>query len=70
MKGEAEDVEKAFGSPDTFNMPAGNTVWRLSNAISWVAGQAKDPERKLDLQKLAGSVLPAAGSRAEAAKAA
>jgi hypothetical protein len=34
--------------------------WRLSNAISWVAGQTDDPERKLDLQKIAGSVLPEA----------
>jgi hypothetical protein len=50
-------------------MPAGSTVWRLSNAISWVAGQTKDAERKLDLQKLAGSVLPTAG-KAETAKAA
>jgi hypothetical protein len=58
QKGEAEEVEKAFVSPDEYNMPAGNTIWRLSNAISWVAGQTNDPERKLDLQKIAGSVLP------------
>ena len=59
QKGDAEDVEKAFLSPDEYNMPAGNTVWRLSNAISWVANQVKDnSERKLELQKLAGAVLP------------
>ncbi len=59
QKGDAEDVEKAFVSSDTYNMPAGKTLWRLSNAISWVANQVQDnPERKLELQKLAGSVLP------------
>jgi hypothetical protein len=34
--------------------------WRLSNAISWIAGQTKDAERKLDLMKIAGDVLPKA----------
>ncbi len=59
QKGDAEDVEKAFVSSDTYNIPAGKTLWRLSNAISWVANQVQDnPERKLELQKLAGSVLP------------
>jgi hypothetical protein len=28
------------GEPDTVNMPTGNSMWRLSNAISWVAGKS------------------------------
>lgn len=56
-KGEQELVSEAFTSADVENMPAGNTAWRLSNAISWVAGtKIKDEERKLDLMKVAGKV--------------
>lgn len=60
QKGESEAALQAFESPDTYNLPAGNTNWRLSNAISWIAGQTKDSERKLDLMKIAGDVLPKA----------
>jgi hypothetical protein len=59
-KAEVDQVTSAFNSPDVEHMPAGNTVWRLSNAISWVAGQTEDAERKLDLMKAAGAVLPKA----------
>lgn len=58
-KGQVDRVRDAFRSADVVNMPAGNTVWRLSNAISWVAGQSSDVDEKLDLQEVAGSVLPA-----------
>lgn len=58
QKGESEAATQAFESPDTYNLPAGHTNWRLSNAISWIAGQTKDAERKLDLMKIAGEVLP------------
>jgi hypothetical protein len=60
LKAESEAVIEAYNSPDTLNLPAGNTTWRLSNAISWVAGNTGDPERKLELMKFAGEVLPAA----------
>ena len=60
QKGESEAAMQAFESPDTYYLPAGNTNWRLSNAISWIAGQTKDSERKLDLMKIAGEVLPKA----------
>ena len=58
QKGESEAATQAFDSPDIYNLPAGNSNWRLSNAISWIAGQTKDAERKLDLMKIAGEVLP------------
>ena len=32
-------------------------MWRLSNAISWVAGETEDAERKLEISKLAGQIL-------------
>ncbi len=60
QKGESEAAQQAFDSLDTYNLPAGNTNWRLSNAISWIAGQTKDTERKLNLMKIAGEVLPKA----------
>ena len=36
---------------------SGANAWRLSNAISWVSGQEKDGEKRLQLMKLAGRVL-------------
>jgi hypothetical protein len=63
QKGELDAAAQAFESQDTYNLPAGNTKWRLSNAISWIAGQTKDEERKLDLMKIAGEVLPSSALR-------
>lgn len=58
LKGELEAARKAFESDDVYNLPAGNSMWRVSNAISWLAGQ-KDVEadRKLELQRLAGQLV-------------
>ena len=57
QKHEADSVVEAYNSADTLNMRAGDTMWRLSNAISWVAGKTEDPERKLEISKLARQVL-------------
>jgi hypothetical protein len=57
QKHEADSVVEAYNSADTVNMLAGNSMWRLSNAISWVAGKTEDTERKLEISKLAGQVL-------------
>jgi len=59
-KGEVELIKNKFNSPDVEMLPPGNTSWRLSNAISWVAGNdIEDEERKNDLQKVAGQVIAA-----------
>ena len=50
-------VEDAFESEDVINLPAGKSVWRASNAISWIAGRTEDPDRKLELERIAGEVL-------------
>lgn len=55
--GLATQVSDAFSSADVEMMPPGQTRWRLSNAISWVAGQTPDTETKLDLMRAAGEVL-------------
>ncbi len=47
----------AFGSQDVVNLPPGNTAWRASNAISWIARHAEDPEQRLDLERAAGSLV-------------
>jgi len=39
QKHEADSVVKAYNSADTTNMPAGNSMWQLSNAIFWVGRQ-------------------------------
>ena len=63
QKHEADSVVEAYNSADTVNMPAGNSMWRLSNAISWVAGKTEDAERKLEISKVAGQILESSMSR-------
>jgi hypothetical protein len=56
-KDQVKAVVGAFESEDVINLPAGKTAWRASNAISWVARHTEDAERRLDLERLAGSVV-------------
>jgi hypothetical protein len=58
-KDDVNEVLGCFRSADVEMMPAGNTAWRASNAISFFAGQQTDEEKKHDLQKLAGRALTA-----------
>jgi len=55
--GAAQKVIDAYASADIEMIPAGANAWRLSNAISWVGGQEKDGEKRLELMKLAGRIL-------------
>jgi hypothetical protein len=57
LKEEFKNVRDAFDSDDVINLPAEKSIWRVSNAISWIAGKTEDPDRKLDLQRLAGAVI-------------
>jgi hypothetical protein len=56
-KGEGEAVIEKFNSADVELLPPGNTKWRMSNAISWLAGQTKDEHRQLEISKVAGLVI-------------
>ncbi len=58
LKSETDAVIEAYNSPDTYNLPTGNTMWRLSNAVSWIAGKTEDAERRLELMKVAGDMHP------------
>jgi hypothetical protein len=38
-------------------LPRGTTQARLSNAVSWFAKSAATPERRLELEEIAGQLL-------------
>jgi len=56
----AEATEAAYLSPDEIHMPAGNTVYRLSNAITWAAQSVENADVVYDAQRLAGEMVRAA----------
>jgi hypothetical protein len=57
-KDEKAQTIELYNSPDVVNMPAGNTAYRLSNAVSWFANSSKvTAGRKLELQQVAGDLL-------------
>lgn len=56
-KEEAAKAKEAFDGPDVLNLPAGNTAWRASNALSWIAKSIEDDERRLDVERAAGVLL-------------
>lgn len=58
-KAEQGKVKDAFEGPDTLMLPAGQTAWRFSNALSWVANSTESADRKLELQSLAGKFAAA-----------
>lgn len=56
-KTELEKVTDIFDGPDVVNVPEGKTQWRLSNAVSFFAqADGVAPERKLELQQVAGRI--------------
>jgi len=56
-KDELRRASESFAGPDVVNLPAGQTAWRASNALSWLARATDDSERRLDLERLAGTFL-------------
>jgi hypothetical protein len=67
LKEELKAARDAFDSEDVINLPAGKSIWRVSNAISWIAGKTEDQDRKLELQRLAGAVIHGKSEEAVAA---
>lgn len=64
-KGELDAAKTAFDSSDVVNLPAEKSLWRVSNAISWIAGQGdKATDRRLELQRIAGELLDGRADRA------
>jgi hypothetical protein len=56
-KGELTRARESFEGPDVINLPPGNTMWRVSNAVSWLAGSTEDTDRKLELERVAGELI-------------
>ncbi len=59
-KTETARVTELFNSPDVVNLPPGNTTWRLSNAVSYLAHEVEDMDRRMELERIAGKVAVAA----------
>lgn len=57
LKGEVEKVRELFTDGDVELLPRGTTQARLSNAVSWFAKSAATPERRLELEEIAGQLL-------------
>lgn len=57
-KHELEEANRLFDSDEVVNLPAGKSVWRASNVLSWIAGTTKDKDRQLELERLAGKAMP------------
>lgn len=56
-KPEAIEVAEKFASADIIELPPGQTTWRLSNAISWLAKNTADGRRRMELERVAGEAL-------------
>jgi hypothetical protein len=59
-KAEAKFAQDAFEGQDVMNLPEGKSLWRASNAISWLANHTEGDDRRLELERLAGSLVKAA----------
>lgn len=60
-KEELQKARDAFDGPDVVNLPAEPTKWRASNVLSLMAQfKGLAPERREDLERMAGSLLRAA----------
>lgn len=66
-KTEQKRVRELFTGPEVVMLPPEPTKWRLSNALSWMANEADDPMRKLELERLAGEAIGERGGAKEAA---
>jgi hypothetical protein len=57
LKGEVDKVKELFIDGDVEVLPRGTTKARLANAVSWFAKSAATPERRLELEEIAGELL-------------
>lgn len=52
-----EAAREVYRSAEVEMLPQGNSVWRLSNALSWLANKEEDADARADLQELAGKAM-------------
>jgi ribosomal protein L12E/L44/L45/RPP1/RPP2 len=65
-KAEQKDVIETFTTADIVAVPAGQSAYRLSNALSWVANATEDRGRALEMERLAGDLLLRGAGKAPA----
>lgn len=56
-KDEAEQAKEVFLQSNDPRIPSGTTMFRLASTIAWLGSTCGDPEKQLDLQELAGSLI-------------
>ena len=56
-KDELRRIGEAYEGPDVLNLPKGQSMWRVSNAISWIGQQVESVDRRLEFERMAGAVL-------------
>jgi hypothetical protein len=56
-KEQQKKIVDAYEGMDVVNLPPNKTAWRASNAISWIARAVESDEQRLDLERLAGSLV-------------
>lgn len=56
-KSEIEKARETFNNGGVEELPRGNNVARMSQAIAWIAQTADTAERRLELERIAGQVL-------------
>jgi hypothetical protein len=57
LKSEFDAVQDTYHTGGVEELPPGNTLYRMSNAISWVAQKAATPERRFELEQAAGKLM-------------
>lgn len=56
-KAESALAETLFEAADVTILPQGNSLWRASNVLSWLAEQTQDTEHRMDLERAAGAAI-------------
>ncbi len=66
---EVESARETFNNGDITVLPRGTSVARMSQAVAWLA-QSATPERRLELERVAGVIMEPKGAKPEPAAAA
>lgn len=56
-KGEVERAKVVFEAEDPAQAPVKQSRWKLSNTVSWLAGQAENEGRRMELEQFAGDLI-------------
>jgi len=54
--GKAKEVIDCYNGADVENLPPGNSMWRMANALTWLAGKESDADKRFDMMSVAYDV--------------